>query len=368
MIRLTSLSGIANRYIALTPGARTATKELDDGATLDADTTTDVVDLDQLFNTLDPTTRRGLQDVIQGFATQYEGKGAEAGRVGRVLQPAAVDLAPRSSTSSPRTRARSTRLHRQLLARGDGASPSAATTSPTSSATPTRRRARSPPRTSRSSRALGAAADHAAARQHDVREPARDARRPRRAGRRVQARDQGPRAVPARAAPARARRAADDPRPAHARHAARRRQRPRSTPTRKLPALAAGRQRRPSRTRPQALQKRQPVLEFIRPYTPDLVGWLRDFGQAPPTTTPTATTRASSRSSTRSSSPTTPRGGVLTPHPADSQRFDGLADRRRSSAARAPRASAPPDGSAPWTDDGNLGPDDCDPSLVLPGP
>ena len=29
----------------------------------------------------------------------------------------------------------------------------------------------------------------------------------------------------------------------------------------------------------QALKKAQPVLEFVRPYTPDLVGWFRDFGQ-----------------------------------------------------------------------------------------
>jgi phospholipid/cholesterol/gamma-HCH transport system substrate-binding protein len=37
---------------------------------------------------------------------------------------------------------------------------------------------------------------------------------------------------------------------------------------------------------------------------------------------------------------------------------------------RCPGAASqrPPDGSAPYTDNGNLGPDDCDPSLVLPGP
>ena len=29
----------------------------------------------------------------------------------------------------------------------------------------------------------------------------------------------------------------------------------------------------------QALIKAQPVLEFARPYTPELVGWFRDFGQ-----------------------------------------------------------------------------------------
>ena len=42
--------------------------------------TTSVVDLDQIFNTLDAQTRGSLQDVIKGFATQYEGKEAEAGR------------------------------------------------------------------------------------------------------------------------------------------------------------------------------------------------------------------------------------------------------------------------------------------------
>ena len=29
-----------------------------------------------------------------------------------------------------------------------------------------------------------------------------------------------------------------------------------------------------------ALNKSEPVLEFIRPYTPDFTGWLRDFGQS----------------------------------------------------------------------------------------
>ena len=58
----------------------------------------------------------------------------------------------------------------------------------------------------------------------------------------------------------------------------------------------------------QALQRLQPVLEFIRPYTPEITGWLRDFGPgARPTTTRTATTRGSSRSSTPSSSRTTRR-------------------------------------------------------------
>src|SRR3954447_719928 len=73
VIRLTSLSGIANRYIALTPAPGSA-KKLDDGATLAVGSTTDVVDLDQLFNALNPKARKDLQGVIEGFATQYQGK------------------------------------------------------------------------------------------------------------------------------------------------------------------------------------------------------------------------------------------------------------------------------------------------------
>src|SRR5438552_1501122 len=65
VIRETSLSGIANRYIALTPGPNSA-PSLKDGATLPTTQTTTPVDLDQLFDTLDPRTRAGLQQVTQG--------------------------------------------------------------------------------------------------------------------------------------------------------------------------------------------------------------------------------------------------------------------------------------------------------------
>ena len=86
IIRPTSLSGIANRYIALTPGAQLG-QELDDGATLAVGATTTSVDLDQLFNALDPETRKGLQEVIQGFAAQYEGKGKQASELAEYFNP-----------------------------------------------------------------------------------------------------------------------------------------------------------------------------------------------------------------------------------------------------------------------------------------
>jgi len=85
-IRLTSLSGIANRYIALHMGPD-PDEELPDGATLAADETTSPVDLDQLFNTFDEPTRAALQDFIRGEATVYTGNSAAARRTYKYFAP-----------------------------------------------------------------------------------------------------------------------------------------------------------------------------------------------------------------------------------------------------------------------------------------
>ena len=77
-VRVPSLSSVANRYVLLAPGPN-SNPALRDGATLPASATKEVVDLDQLFNALNPRTRRGLQQVIQGSAEQYEGAGHEIG-------------------------------------------------------------------------------------------------------------------------------------------------------------------------------------------------------------------------------------------------------------------------------------------------
>src|SRR3954447_21907945 len=87
VIRATSLSGVANRYIALVPGAN-SNRELPDGDTLGTDKTTTPVDLDQLFNTLDPKTRKGLQQVIQGTAAQYQGQGPNVQKAAKYFSPA----------------------------------------------------------------------------------------------------------------------------------------------------------------------------------------------------------------------------------------------------------------------------------------
>ncbi len=77
IIRATSLSGIANRYVSLTPGPDNA-PALADGATLDGSKTTSPVDLDQLFDTFRPKVRAGLRNVIQGSASLYDGNTAGA--------------------------------------------------------------------------------------------------------------------------------------------------------------------------------------------------------------------------------------------------------------------------------------------------
>src|SRR4051794_9761725 len=87
VIRSTSLSGIANRYVALSLGPQSA-KAIDSGGYIRADRTTSPVDLDQLFNTLDAPTRKGLQNIIQGSAAQYEGKALQANQSIRYFNPA----------------------------------------------------------------------------------------------------------------------------------------------------------------------------------------------------------------------------------------------------------------------------------------
>ena len=86
IIRLTSLSGIANRYVSLSPGPGTNLAIPDDG-TLTTSQTTTAVDLDQLFNTLDPTARKNLQGIIKGFATQYDGKAPQAAAATKYFNP-----------------------------------------------------------------------------------------------------------------------------------------------------------------------------------------------------------------------------------------------------------------------------------------
>ena len=73
-IRATSLSGVANHYVSISPGPN-SNDALDDGAELGLASTTTPVDIDQFFNTFPPRVRKGLEDFIKGNAAWYSGQG-----------------------------------------------------------------------------------------------------------------------------------------------------------------------------------------------------------------------------------------------------------------------------------------------------
>ena len=77
VIRATSLSGVANHYVAISPGPN-SNEALDDGAELGLASTTTPVDIDQLFNTFPPRVQKALSNFIKGNAAIYAGQGENA--------------------------------------------------------------------------------------------------------------------------------------------------------------------------------------------------------------------------------------------------------------------------------------------------
>jgi phospholipid/cholesterol/gamma-HCH transport system substrate-binding protein len=86
-VRSPSLSGVANRYVALTPGPVNAGTIADGGAIPAKDTSAEV-DLDAVLNTLDPATLRDLKLMVSGGARGLRGRGAQLGRALEALDPA----------------------------------------------------------------------------------------------------------------------------------------------------------------------------------------------------------------------------------------------------------------------------------------
>jgi phospholipid/cholesterol/gamma-HCH transport system substrate-binding protein len=358
-IRLTSLSGIANRYIALTPGPESAA-ELDAGATLTTASTTPVVDLDQIFNTLDEKTRGDLQDVVKGFARQYQGKGPEAGEAAEYFNPLLstsrrlVGEVTEDEDNLTRFIVDSSRLVTALAEKRDDLSGLVGNANATAQAIGSENVALAQalgllPTTLRRANTtfvnLRATLDDLDVLVAESKPATKDLApflrelRPLVAASRPTIRDL--RTL--------VRRPGDDNDLTEA--------------TRKMPSLQ--RVATPAfRNGREALVRAQPVLEFLRPYTPDITGWVRDFGQG-----------ASNYDANGHYARIQPifnafnfndnaAGGVLTPIPP-SQRFDGL---ETNQLRRCPGAASQPaaDGSAPWRDTGgNL---DCDPDQVLPGP
>jgi phospholipid/cholesterol/gamma-HCH transport system substrate-binding protein len=86
-IRQFSQSGLANRYIdlSLPPNSN---DEIPDGGVIETDKTVTQVDLDELYNTLDPKTRRALQGFFKGSAAQWRDMADEANLGFQYLNPA----------------------------------------------------------------------------------------------------------------------------------------------------------------------------------------------------------------------------------------------------------------------------------------
>ncbi|HET9738092.1 MAG TPA: MlaD family protein [Solirubrobacteraceae bacterium] len=358
VIRLTSLSGIANRYVALTPAPGDA-KELSEGATLRTSATTDVVDLDQIFDTLDERTRGDLADVIKGFATQYAGKGDEAGESAKYFNPLLsssrrlVQEVTEDEAALTRFLVNSSRTVTAIAERRDDLSSLVGNANQTAAAIGQENAALA--------RALGLLPTtlrranttfvNLRATLDDLDVLVAESK--------PATRDLAPFLRELRPLVAAARPTIRDLRTLVRRPGA---DNDLVEATRKLPRLQ--RVATPAfRTGRQALVRAQPVLEFARPYTPDLVGWFRDFGQGSSNYDANGHFARIQPIFNAFSFTDNPAGGLLTPIPP-SQRYDGA---QTGVIRRCPGAAtqAPADGSAPFTDGGDL---DCDPTLRLPGP
>lgn len=87
VIRATSLSGVANHYVSISPGPN-SNPALEEGAELGLSSTTTPVDLDQFFNTFPPSVRKGLENFIKGNSAIYSGQGEAANESYKYFGPA----------------------------------------------------------------------------------------------------------------------------------------------------------------------------------------------------------------------------------------------------------------------------------------
>jgi phospholipid/cholesterol/gamma-HCH transport system substrate-binding protein len=86
-IRNPSLTSVAGRYVALVPGPNDA-PEIPDGGEIPTEDTNEIVDLDQLLNSLDPRTVAALSQVVRGSAEATDGRGKQLGTAIASLNPA----------------------------------------------------------------------------------------------------------------------------------------------------------------------------------------------------------------------------------------------------------------------------------------
>jgi phospholipid/cholesterol/gamma-HCH transport system substrate-binding protein len=358
-IRAQGLIGVANRYIDIHPGPNFRS-QLDEGAVLDSNNTTAIVDLDQFFNTLDPPTRRGLQGVIKGFADWYEGKEQEANDSARYFSPALVAF-----TRFVKELNRDSRTFEQFLVETDKAMGALASrrtelTDLVGNTGATLRAISSDTESlSAALRELPPALRHGSDTFAALR-PALDDIEP-------FVVESGP--ATRGLAPFMRRLAVFAGR---------------SVPTfrqlrlmfarpgvgndlydslRELPTLAKLSRRVLPRAR-RALRGSTPVFGFARPYTPDLAAWFRSFGQAMAPYDANGHYARSLAVFDGFNFVDDAQGGHLEPKPADQRGKSPYLE--LGNLRRCPGSAGPvPDGSAPFVDVGDLARPDCDPSQAV---
>ena len=347
LVRATSLSGIANRYLALTPGPNNA-PDLPSGYNLPVTSTTSIVDLDQLFNTFNAQTRAGLQNVIQGSAAYYAGKGPQANEAAKFFNPAL------SSTSA---------LINEVLSDQRTFTSFVVDASNLVSTVAERRGDLAALVGNANATAAAIAAQNQALAQTlgllpgtlrkanttfvNLRSTLDDLDQLTAASKPV-----APKLAPffrtLRPLLREARPTVNDL----------------IDLLHKTPALAQqfGVSSKLTIT---ALRKSQPVVTFIRPFAPELIGWIRDFGQGASNYDANGHYARIQPIFNAFSFTSNPAGGVLTPLPPSGRSNFNQSDLLK----RCPGAASQPpeDKSAPFLDDGRLV-GDCNPAQVPPGP
>ena len=360
IVRATSLSGVANRYLALSPGPNSA-PALPDGYNLPVTSTTSIVDLDQIFNTFNAQTRAGLQNVIQGSAAYYAGKGPQANEAAKFFNPAlsstsalinevlsdqrtftsfVVDASNLVSTVAERRGDLAALVGNANATAGAIAAQNQALAQTLGLLPGTLRKANTTFVNLRSTLddldQLTAASKPVAPKLapffRTLRPLLREAR------------------PTVRDLSALIRTAGPDNDLIDLLH--------------KTPALAQqfGVSSQLTIT---ALRKSQPVVTFIRPFAPELIGWIRDFGQGASNYDANGHYARIQPIFNAFSFASNPAGGVLTPVPPSGRSNFNQSDLLK----RCPGAASQPpeDKSAPFLDDGRLA-GDCNPQQVPPGP
>jgi len=86
VVRATSLSGVANHYVSISPGPNSS-PALDEGAEIGLGSTTTPIDIDQFFNTFPPSVRTALSNFIKANSTIYAGQADAANNAYKYFGP-----------------------------------------------------------------------------------------------------------------------------------------------------------------------------------------------------------------------------------------------------------------------------------------